>query len=127
MINTICVCLSALHLSSREHGISTHIRAILLILGSQDIPKHVDWCIGLNSDTGLHAFIVDKPDQFAGTRGTGGGVCGLGAGGGIDGGLVVEAVQIAAGLLEFPNPFMRLEMDAHEFGTQIRMPEDTKE
>jgi len=53
---------------------------------------------------------VDKPDQFAGARGTSSGVCGLGAGGGVDGGLVVEAVQIATGLLEFPNPFMRLKM-----------------
>lgn len=56
---------------------------------------------------------MDEPDQFAGARGAGGGVCGLSAGGGVDGGLVVEAVKIATGLLEFPNPFMWLGMGAH--------------
>lgn len=54
---------------------------------------------------------MDEPDQFAGARGAGGGVCGLSAGGGVDGGLVVEAVKIATGLLEFPNPFMWLGME----------------
>lgn len=113
MIRAICVFLLVPRLPYQKHGVSTHVRAILLILSGQNIPQHIDGGIGLNGNTGLHAFVVDKPDQLAGARGPGGGVCGLGAGGGVDGGLVVEAVQIATGLLEFPYPFMRLGMDAH--------------
>ena len=51
---------------------------------------------------------MNKPDQFARACRPGGSVCGLSASDGIDGGFVVEAVEIATGLLELPDPFMRL-------------------
>jgi hypothetical protein len=64
---------------------------------------------GLDGDAGQHALLVDVADQLARRRLEVG--VGLGALGGrrVDGGLVVEAVEVAAGRLEFFDPFLGLE------------------
>ena len=51
---------------------------------------------------------MDKTDKFTRARRTGGLVGGLSARDGVDGCFIVEAIKIASGFLEFPNPFMRL-------------------
>lgn len=51
-------------------------------------------------------------DQLLGARASGGFLIGgIGRGNGGDGSLVVEAVQIATGILEFTDPFVRLESE----------------
>lgn len=91
----------------------THIRTLLVVLCCQDIPQHIDRGIRLDSNTGLHALVVDKSDEFARACRTGRLVGGFSGRGGIDGCFVVEAVEVASGFLEVPNPFMRLTMRAH--------------
>lgn len=89
---------------------STHIGALLLIGALQNIPEHIDRRVRLDRDTGLHALLVDILDQCTRTGGLRGALIGrFGRGDGGDGGLVVEAVQVTAGLLEFLDPFMRLD------------------
>jgi hypothetical protein len=63
---------------------------------------------GLDGDAGQHALLVDVADQLA--RGGLEVGLGLGALGGrrVDGGLVVEAVQVATGGFELLDPFLGL-------------------
>jgi hypothetical protein len=57
----------------------------------------------------LHALLVDVFDQFAWRSAGGGGfIGGIGRGDGGDGGFVVEAVEVTAGLFELVDPFVRL-------------------
>jgi hypothetical protein len=85
----------------------TYIRSLLLVTVLQDLPQHIDGSIRLNSDTSQQALVVDITNKclgvglfvglFLGTLGSAG-ECGL----------VVEAVKVAASLLELLDPFLRL-------------------
>lgn len=87
----------------------THIWPLRQIRAIEDVPQYIDRGIRLNCDTGLHAFVVDILDQLPRTGTVRCGfVGGIGRSDGGDGRLVVEAVQIAAGFLEFVDPFVRL-------------------
>jgi hypothetical protein len=87
----------------------THVWSLVHIGAIEDIPENINGSIGLDGDTGLHALLVDVLDQFARRSAGGGGfVGGIGRGDGGDGGFVVEAVEIAASLLELVDPFVRL-------------------
>lgn len=85
----------------------THIRPLLRILALDELGQDLDAGHGLEGDAGEQALVVDVADQVLGV---GGGVGrALGAlGGAREGGLVVEAVQVAAGLLELLDPFLGL-------------------
>ena len=122
MIRTICVTISTISATQESGKLSTYIRSFLLIFGRQNIPKHIDRGIGFNGNAGLHALLVDKSKQFLWTRRLGCGISWVGTGDGVDGRLVVEAVEIASGFLEIPNPFMRLmnrRALASEFQTRL--------
>lgn len=87
----------------------THIWPLDLLLAFEDLPQHVNGRIGLDGDPGVHALLVDVPDEFARAGLARGGVVGgLGRGGGGHGRFVVEAVEVATGGLEFLDPFLRL-------------------
>jgi len=77
------------------------------VRGFQDIPQHIDRGGGLDRNTSQHPVVVNVSDQLFGAsiklRHA------LGALGGRRGcGLVVEAVQIAAGVLELLDPLLGL-------------------
>ena len=87
--------------------IQTYVWPLLLLGVLQNLPKHVDRGVGLDGNTGQQALVVDIPDQslwicllvrllLGALRGAG------------EGGLVVEAIQVAACLFEFLNPFLGL-------------------
>lgn len=87
----------------------THIRPLNLLLALEDLPQHVNGRIGLNGDSGMHALLVNIPDEFArASLARGGVVGGLCRGGGGHGGFVVEAVEVATGGLELLDPFLGL-------------------
>lgn len=87
----------------------TYVGALRDLRALDDVPQHVDGGVGLDGDTGLHALLVDIADQLAGAGAVGGClVGGIGRGDGGDGCFVVEAVQVAAGLAELADPFVRL-------------------
>lgn len=69
---------------------------------------------------------MDILDQFAGAGTARGGlVGGIGGGDGGDGRLVVEAVEVTAGLFEVADPFVRLGIGLDGFnarGTSYRIP-----
>jgi hypothetical protein len=101
--------------SIAEQGVSSeslsraYVWPLSLFLILEDIPEDVHWCIGLYGNTRFHSLFMDVADEFSG----GGvasrlGVSRLFGGGRRDCGFVVEAVQIAAGGLEFGYPFLRL-------------------
>jgi hypothetical protein len=93
----------------RRRARSTHIGTLVLVRAVENVPENVDRGIRLDGNAGLHALLVDIFDQCARAGPLGGGLIGgIGRGDGGDGGLVVEAVQIAAGLLELLDPFVRL-------------------
>lgn len=90
-------------------GWGAHVWSLIELGAIENVPQHVDWSVGLNGDTGLHAFFVDILDQLARAGARGGGlVSGIGRGDGRNGGLVVEAVEVTAGLFELVDPFVRL-------------------
>lgn len=86
----------------------TYIRHFLLDGAVEDIPKHIDRCARLDSDTGLHTFAVNEPDQFLGRSLLIRLALGTVGGGGRYGGLIMEAVEIAARFLEVAHPPLRL-------------------
>lgn len=94
-------------------AMTTHIRTLLLVCRRKDIPEHINGCIGLNGNTGLHALLVDKPEQLARACRTGSLVGRFSARRRVHSSLVVKAIKIATGFLEFPDPFMRLMVSAH--------------
>ena len=108
MIRTICVTISIMSATRESGKLSTHVRPFFYIFSCQNIPEHIDRGIGFNGNAGLHALIVDKPKQFSWTCRLGCGISRVGTGDGVDGRFVVEAVEIASGFLEIPDPFMRL-------------------
>lgn len=85
----------------------TYVGPLLLVRALKNIVQNVHLRPGLDGDAGLHAALVDVADQLARARlevrGLGGGL-----GGGGVGGLVVEAVEVAAGGLEFLDPLLGL-------------------
>jgi hypothetical protein len=88
---------------------NTHIRPLNPLRIRQDVPQDIHLGIRLDRDPGLHAFLVDVADEFLrACRARSGLVLGrLGRHGG-DGGFVVEAVEVAAGVFEFLDPSLRL-------------------
>lgn len=86
----------------------TYIRHLILVRVVQNVVQHIHGRLRLDSYTGAHAKAVDVLDQLFGVglliAGSFGGL----GGGRVDGGFVVEAVQIAAGFLEVLDPFLRL-------------------
>lgn len=89
-----------------ENG-KTYIRPLLLVRALEQLGQHLDARHGLQRDAGQQAAVVDVPDEVLGV--------GLGVrlalgrlGRAREGRLVVEAVEVAAGLLEFLDPFFRL-------------------
>lgn len=87
----------------------TYFGSLVQIGTVQNVPQDIHWGIWLDRNTGLHACLVDILDQFAGAGTARGGlVGGIGGGNGGHGSLVVEAVKIAASLLEVGHPFVRL-------------------
>lgn len=87
----------------------THVWSFHGILALDNIPENIDGGIGFNSNTRLHALLVNVADQLLGT-GTSGGIFigGIGRSDRGNSSLVVEAVKVATGLLKFADPFVRL-------------------
>lgn len=87
---------------------STYIRHLILVRVVEDVVKHIDRSLGLDGDSGAHSQTVNVLDKLL--RARFGITVSLGrlGGGGVDGGLVVEAVQVAAGFLEILDPFLWL-------------------
>lgn len=91
----------------QSHGCS-HVWHFFFVWVVQDIPQHIDRCLGLNSDTGKHLLFMHIADHLL-WAGLGIGVIGRVLGGcGGDGGFIVEAVQIASRLLEVFDPLLGL-------------------
>jgi hypothetical protein len=87
----------------------THVWSLHRVFTLKDIPQHIDRGIGLDCDTSLHTLLVNVANQLLGVCAGGGLFIGrVGRGDGGDCSLVMEAVQIAAGILEFANPFVGL-------------------
>lgn len=86
---------------------STHIWSLLRVFAIQHIPQHVHLGRRFDGDAGQHTVIVDISDQLAGVGLQLGRLLGA-LGGARRSGLVVEAVQVATGLLELLHPFLRL-------------------
>jgi hypothetical protein len=87
----------------------THVWSFRGVLALNNIPQHIDGGIGLNRDTSLHTLLVDIADQLLGTGASGRlFICRIGRRDGGNRSLVVEAVEIATGLLKLHDPFMRL-------------------
>jgi hypothetical protein len=95
--------------TQKKKRVTTHVWSFRGVLALNNIPQHIDGGIGFNRDTSLHTLLVDIANQLLGT-GTSGRFF-ISRIGGRDGGnrsLVVEAVEIATGLLKLDDPFMRL-------------------
>lgn len=87
----------------------TYIRNLLFDRILKDLPKHVDGSAGFDSDTRLHPMLMDEPNELL-RRGLRVGFCGGRVRGcAVDGGFVVEAVEVAAGFLEVLDPSFGLE------------------
>jgi hypothetical protein len=90
-----------------ERICQTYIRSLLFLTVLENFPQHINRSIGLDSNTSDKSLIVDVSDKGLGV---GLFLClllgSLGCAG--EGGLVVEAVEVAASLLEFLNPFLGL-------------------
>lgn len=101
--------------------VGAHVRPLVQLRAVQNVPQHVHRGVRLDGHAGLHAFLVNILDQLAraGARGSGF-VGGVGRGDGGDGRLVVEAVQIAAGLFELVDPFVRLRSSISDNSGEIR-------
>lgn len=93
-------------------GELTHVGSLSGVLALDNIPEHVHGGVGLDRDTSLHTLLVDVLDQLLGARASSGFLIGgIGRGNGGDSSLVVEAVQIATGLLELTDPFVWLQSE----------------
>lgn len=85
-----------------------YIRNLILCFAVEDVVENVDRGTGLEGNAGSQALVVNVLDEFLGAGLLVGGSGGFVGGGGVDGGFVVEAVEIASGLLEFLDPFLWL-------------------
>lgn len=96
-----------LHTSRKGKVGKTYIRSLLLVGALQELRQHLDARGGLQRDAGQQALVVDVLDQLLGV-----GLLvarALGAlGVAREGGLVVEAVEVAAGALELLDPLLGL-------------------
>lgn len=86
----------------------TYIRHLILVRVVENVVKHINGSLGLDGNSGTHSQAVDVLDKLL--RASFGITVSFGrlGGGGVDGGLVVEAVQVAAGFLEILDPFLWL-------------------
>lgn len=84
-----------------------YIGSFLGIRGLENVPKHIDGCVRLNGNACKQSLVVNISDKLLGIGlligCLFGRLCGRGKGS-----LVVEAVQVAAGVLELFDPFLRL-------------------
>lgn len=94
-------------MKKRKKEKTTHIRLLLSISVLQDIPEYIHRSVGLDGDTSQQPAVVDIPDQLLGAGALLRRLLGA-LGGAGEGRLVVEAVQVAAGLLELLDPFLGL-------------------
>lgn len=108
MMRTICVVLVSLSILYRVGPICAYIGDLILSLTIQDVVQNIDGSTGLESDTGSEALVVDILDELLGA----GLLVGLGrgffGGGRVDGGFVVETVQVATCVLELLDPLLWL-------------------
>lgn len=84
-----------------------YIRSFLGIRGLENVPKHIDGCVRLNGNACKQSLFVDISDQLLGVGLLIGRLLGRLCGRG-KGSLVMEAVEVTAGVLEFLDPFLRL-------------------
>lgn len=92
-----------------ESLLNAYVWSLSLFFILEDIPEDVHRCVGLDGNAGFHSQFMDIADEFA--RGGFASclrVSRFFGGGRGDCSLVMEAVQIAAGGLEFRDPFLRL-------------------
>jgi hypothetical protein len=92
----------------RESLSETYVGHLVLVWVVQNIVQHIHRCLRLDSNTGTHALVVDVLDELFRVRLLVACAFGGFGSGGIDGGFVVEAVQVASGFLEVLDPFLRL-------------------
>lgn len=82
---------------------TTHIRPLLLVWVLQDLPQYVDARLGLDSDTCQQAAFVNVPNQRLGVgllvAMAGRALCVRG-----EGSLIVEAIEVTAGIFEVLDP-----------------------
>jgi hypothetical protein len=92
----------------RERLGKTYVGHLILVGVVQDIIQHIDGSLRLNGNTSTHSLVVDVLDELF--RVCLLVTCGFGrfGSGGIDGGFVVKAVQVASSFLEVLDPFLRL-------------------
>lgn len=89
-------------------GKETYIGHLILVGVVKNVIQDVDLSLGLDSDSCAHAQAVNVLDELLGARfGVAVGLRRL-SGGGVDGGLIVEAIQVATGFLEILDPFLWL-------------------
>jgi len=108
MMRTICVVLVSLSIFYCAGLICAYIGNLILGLAIQDVVQNIDGSTGLESDTGSEALVVDILDELLGA----GLLVGLGRGffgsGRVDGGFVVETVQVTTCVLELLDPLLWL-------------------
>lgn len=80
----------------------------MLVRRVENLPEHVDRRLRLDGYAGQHSLVVDVADELAGACLRVGSPRGRVGGCGGDGGLIVKAVQIAAGVPELADPFLGL-------------------
>lgn len=85
----------------------TYVGSLVLVGILQNLPEYINGSLGLNGNAGEQPLVVDVLDQGLGVGLLVGLVFGV-LGVAREGGLVVEAVEIAAGLLELLDPFLGL-------------------
>jgi hypothetical protein len=74
----------------------------------EDVVEDVDGGAGLEGNAGSEALVVDVLDEFLGAGLLVGGSGGFFGSGGVDGGFIVEAVEITTSVLELLDPFLGL-------------------
>jgi hypothetical protein len=85
----------------------TYIRSLLLVAILQNLPQHIDRSVRLNSNTSQQSLVVNVSDKSLGVSLLVSLLLGA-LGGTGEGGLVVEAVEVAASFLELLDPFLGL-------------------
>lgn len=90
-------------------GHFTYIWSLDFLRILKDVPEHIHLGVGLNGDPCAHPFLVNEADELLRAGETSRSfVSGILGGDRGNRGLIVETVEIAAGLLEFSNPFLWL-------------------
>lgn len=86
----------------------TYVGDFVLGFAVENIVEDIDGGAGFEGNTGSEALVVDVLDEFLGTSLFVGGSGGFVGSGGVDGGFIVEAVEITTSLLELLDPFLGL-------------------